>query len=344
MKIIKRLYKWILISVILQVLLLSYVNFIYLPNRGNVKATMYEAEAVSIKSRSMKIPQDAENITVSYNGLYAAYETGGDIIIANLDKRKEVKTLSKSAGDFSFFRWLPDRDMLIYAINEPDGKSGQVRISTYDIDQELERSYPNITELAKGSTVVDIELSPLTNVVYTMIKTGESKTKVYKFNIMDNLSYIMGAATDTILKETLYSDNLVYQKADGKITFRKGKSGKSSALSLKGSYVLMETDGEDRIYAGRLNDNKLVESIVFGKMDVKAASWETKKLDTPAAPSNVLITPAGGIFVNNPEEKNVTSVTDGEITTYEGELLDILDNYLIALDGKKLGVIALSKD
>ncbi|NTV91494.1 MAG: hypothetical protein HGA22_14235, partial [Clostridiales bacterium] len=104
MKTVKRLYKWILISVAVQVLLLSYVNFAYLPNRGNIKATAYVANTAEIKDRSMKIPEAAENVTVSYNGMYAAYKLDNNIVLVNLDKRKEVRTLTQSNGSFTFFR------------------------------------------------------------------------------------------------------------------------------------------------------------------------------------------------------------------------------------------------
>ncbi|NTV91273.1 MAG: hypothetical protein HGA22_13090, partial [Clostridiales bacterium] len=294
--------------------------------------------------RSMKIPEAAENVTVSYNGMYAAYKLDNNIVLVNLDKRKEVRTLTQTNGSFTFFRWLPDRDMLIYSAKEPDGKSGEVGISTYDIEAELERSYPNITDLAEGSSVVDIELSPLTNVVYTMIRTGETKTKVYKFNIMDDLSYIMSATADTILKETSYVDKLVYQKPDGKITIRNGKTGKASTLSRKGSYVLLAVDKDDRIYAGQVDENGKVGAVVFGKTDVKSANWEKIELASPADASDVFITPDGGIFVDDPETDTIESVSAGTSLKYEGSMIEMLDDYCVSLDGRKLEVKVLDQD
>ena len=104
--------------------------------------------------------------------------------------------------------------MLIYSIKEPEGITGRVRISTYDISAELDRSYPDIKNLPSGSEIIEIELSPLTNIVYPMIKTSSSRARIYKFDIMDNLSLIMKTDLSTIIKETMYSDRLIYQTAE----------------------------------------------------------------------------------------------------------------------------------
>jgi len=346
MKTIKRIYKWILFSVVMQVIVLSYINFIYLPNRGAITATTYTGEEVEIKNRSVRLPTGAENITVTNNGLYAAYSKDGDIIITNLDKRKEIKKLTPGAGSYSFFRWLPDRDMLIYALNEPDGNKGQVKISTYDIDADLERSYPEIKGLPEGSEVTDIVLSPFTNIVYTMIKTGESTAKIYKFNIMDKLTYIMTVTPDTVIKETLYSDYLVYQKKSGKITMRNGKNGKSGTFSRSGKYLLLDTDGEDRVYAGKLDEGGRITGIVFGKIDVKHSNWETVELNDPVEKDDIFITPSGNIYINDDEDQSVTLFDYRnnvvENITYNGKLLEINDNYLIILKGSRLETVKSS--
>ena len=150
--------------------------------------------------------------------------------IVDLDNKKVVKKLYRSGGSFSYFRWLPDRDMLIYTIKEPDGKSGCVRISTYDIVPELDRSYPDIINLPADSTVIDLQLSPLTNIVYPMIQTSDSRVRIYQFDIMDDLELIMKADLGMIIRETMYEDNLVYQPVDGKITVRNGRTGKKTVL------------------------------------------------------------------------------------------------------------------
>ncbi len=336
-------YCWILISVLLQAAVLSYVNFVYLPGRGSVRATMYEEEVPKVKDRSLKLPEDAKDVTVSFDGLYVAYRQDDSLVIANIDSRKTVKSLKPSGGRFAYFRWLPDREMLIYSISEPEGKKGRVRISTYDIGPELERSYPDIKGLPEGSEIIDIELSPLTNIVYPMIKTGKTKAKIYKFDIMDNLTFIMNTDVSTIIKETMYTDSLIYQTSDGGIRIRNGKSGKTSRLPVKEAKLLLAADDFDFIYAGAADENGRIMAIHYGKAGQKAEEWKTARPDTPVLAENVFITAEGAIYTADVQEKEVRAVGGTNATKYQGELLAVLDGYVVSKDGSRLVLNVLDK-
>ena len=91
MKKLKVIYKWILISVILQTAVLSWLNYIYLPNRGQFRTTMYEMEFRTVRDRSYKLPEGAVDISVSFDGLYASFVHDGKIVIADLDSGRRSK-------------------------------------------------------------------------------------------------------------------------------------------------------------------------------------------------------------------------------------------------------------
>ena len=343
MKKLKMIYCWILISVILQVAVLSYVNFIYLPGRGAIKATMYEAEAADVKGRSLKLPEGAGEVAVSFDGLYAAYRIDQNLVIADMDTRKTVKTLEPSGGEFNCFRWLPDREMLIYSIKEPDGKSGQVRISTYDIGPGLDRSYPAVKSLPKDSEVTDIVLSPLTNVVYPMIKVSKTKAKIYKFDIMDNLKFIMNTSTSTNIFETMYSDSLVYQSPDSGIRIRSGRTGGISRLPVKLATKLLATDDNDFIYAAATDKTGSLTAIYSGKAEQKAEEWETLSPERPLKAENVYVTAGGTIYYAEVDTKKVHALEGTGVTEYQGDLLTVLEDYAVSIDGNKLLVKVLKK-
>ncbi|NJD03104.1 MAG: hypothetical protein FIA99_11050 [Ruminiclostridium sp.] len=344
MKRISKVYKWIMLAVLFQIFVFSYMEFVYLPGRGAVKATAFEFSDNIVKSGSMRLPADAEGALVSFDGTYAAYIQGGRLKTADIKRGNTLKTLDASGGDFSFYRWLPDRDMLIYSIKEPDGKKGQVRISTFDVGQKLERSYPKITGLPEGSVITDIELSSLTNVVYTMVKTGETRIKVYKYNIMDELSFIMNTDIKTIFKETVYSDNLLYQEDGGNITVRSGKTGRKSYLPVKGSLRLLAIDAEDNIYAGQVDDSGRLVAVYHGKDDTQSKEWKKTELGIPIAVTDVFITPDGSIYMVSGKDRFIRDVVDGSRFSYEGELLEILDDYIISKDDRRLRLTAIIKD
>lgn len=343
MKKLKMIYCWILISVIIQVAVLSYINFIYLPGRGTIKATMYEAETAAVKGRSLKLPEGAGEVAVSFDGLYAAYRIKQNLVISDLDTRKTVKTLEPAGGEFTCFRWLPDREMLIYSIKEPEGKSGQVRISTYDIGPELDRSYPAVKSLPEDSEITDIVLSPLTNVVYPMIKVGKTKAKIYKFDIMDNLKFIMNTSTSTDIFETMYSDSLIYQSPESGIRIRNGRTGGTSRLPVKAATKLLATDDNDFIYAAAVDKSGGLTAIYSGKAGQKAEEWETLSPGKPLKAENVYITAEGAIYYADVESKKVQALEGTGWTEYQGDLLTVLDNYTVSIDGNKLLLKVLKK-
>lgn len=343
MKKLKMIYCWILISVMLQAAVLSYVNFVYLPGRGTVKATMYQTEVPKVKNRSIKLPEDASDITVSFDGLYVVYRQADSLVITDIDSKKNIKTLKPSGGTFSYFRWLPDREMLIYSTKEPEGKSGQVMISTYDIGPDLERSYPNIKGLSDGSEVIDIELSPLTNIVYPMIKTSKTRAKIYKFDIMDNLKYIMSTDVTTLIKETMYTDSLIYQSSSDEIRLRNGKTGKTTRLPVREAKLLLATDDNDFIYAAATNDNGMLTTIYYGKAGQQAEEWKSVKLEQPLTADDIYITAEGAIYTANKQNSTIHAVGKNGEAKYQGELLTVLDGYVVSKDGNKLILGVLDK-
>jgi hypothetical protein len=269
-----RIYKWIILSVLLQFAVLSYFNYIYLPGEVKVKATMYESPEAVFKDREADIPEDASHICVSHDGVYAAYLIDGRLEILNTLGKERKIAVNTQKGRVTFFRWLPDRNMVIYSCSTETGGEGHIEISTYDADNRTERSYPKITRLPGGSDVTDITLSPLTNIVYVKVKTSESAARIYRFNIMDNLSLVMKTKKDTIIKETLFSDNLVYQEPGGKIAVR-GSSGGAKSLGLKEKYILLGIDGNDRVYAAEPDGKNMVGEILFGGLDDgQVKTWE----------------------------------------------------------------------
>lgn len=343
MKKLKMVYAWILISVIFQVAVLSYINFVYLPGRGSVKTTMYETDAAAMKNRSYRLPDGAGDVAVSFDGLYAAYRDGNKLVIADLDRRKTVKTLESNRGAFTCFRWLPDREMLIYSEKEPEGESGQVRISTYDIGPALSRSYPVVKGLPEGSEVQEIVLSPLTNIVYPMIRTSDEKAKIYKFDIMDNLKFIMTTSNLTDIYETMYTDSLIYQSPDGGIRIRNGKSGRTSRLPVKAATRLLATDDNDFIYAASTDKSDALTAIYYGKSGQKAEEWEEVIPEQPIDAKNVFVTPQGGIYYSDPASKQIHALEGTGVTEYQGGLLTVLDDYVVSLNGNKLVLKILQK-
>lgn len=343
MKKLRKIYGWIIASVLLQTIILVYFNYVYIPNRGAFRATMYEVDTAAVKSRSYKLPDGASDVKVSFDGLYVAYRTSSGVEIADIDRKKTLKKLSAGKGEFSYYRWLPDREMLIYSVKEPDGKRGSVRLSTYDIGPELDRSYPDIKGLPEGSSIVDIELSPLTNIVYPLVRTSDTRARIYQFDIMDTLRLLMKTDLSTVIKETMYSNNLIYQVPDGQIKIRNGKSGRTTGVPVKEADLLLAVDDNDYIYAGAGDGSGKLTDIYYGKAEQSRDEWKKLTSGKPVSPENIIVTAGGEIYSVDGQGKNVTNLKNSDVIEYKGDFLTVLDNYVVSTDGGKLTLKVIKK-
>lgn len=345
MKKIRMIYRWVIISVILQTAALAYLNYIYLPHRGSVKATIFEQSDTVGANWSIEIPNDASNPSVSYDGRYAAYFHGKKLVVMDVLKKKEIEAISDESDELTYYRWLPDRNMLIYASCSQIKKYNAVTITTYDVMSGEKRSYPEISELPLGSKVVEIELSPLTNIVYIKVKTGDERAKIYRFNIMDNRKLIMNTELGTVIKETNYSDNLIYQAGNYEINVRDGNKNSVYTLKFKGKMALLGVDSEDKVYVAELNNDGRAINIYYGKADTaNVDSWEKVPLTGAVNPENFIISSGGAIYLLMPDENRVLAIGVGREYKYTDELIEITDNYIVTRDDRKLKLSIINRD
>ncbi|MCR4434703.1 MAG: hypothetical protein QHH06_03775 [Clostridiales bacterium] len=346
MKAAVRVYKWIIISVFLQVAVLCFINFVYLSHDETIKATSYEISDKPKKDVSMKLPEDASEAKVSFDGSYVGYMRDRKLEIVDLQTQKVKKTINESMDNLTYYRWLPDSNMVIYSISSQDNKPGNVQIYTYDVDTDVERNYPKISNLPKESRVEDIELSPQTNVIYAKIRTGPSQTQIYKFNIMNNLSYIMTATADIEIKETSFSDKLVYQDSKGRLFVRNGLQNATSQLQFKNRMALLEIDAEDKIYVGELDEQDRVVKIYYGKLSSTQSekTWTEVSLQTPVESRNIFITRSGNIYEIVDSEKTAYKIGGSGKITYKGDVVEILDDYIVTKDGQEIKLTAIDPE
>ena len=345
MKTALMIYRWILISVLLQLVVLSFINFVFLTSRSQVKATSFEvAEEKPKTDVSLKVSRNASNFQVSFNGSYASYVQNDKLVIVNLLNKKEIKTIYASPDALTYYRWLPDRNMVIYSLSTREDNPAGVRIYTYDVDTGVERDYPRISNIPKGSKVVDIEVSPLTNVVYLKMVVGNTRANIYKFNIMNNLSYIMSTSTDSVIKETNCSDKLVYQDGRKKLFVRDGIKNVTWSFPFKKKMSLLEVDSEDRVYVGELDEAGKVVRILYGKLSVEPdKAWSQIMLKRPVIPDNITVTPNGTVYELVESDRCVYNVRNNSQITYKGKFVCILNDYIVSIDNNDEIIISIIK-
>jgi len=322
-------------SVIIQIMVLSFFNYYYLVKNQNVSATSYEFEEEVNGSKKIKVPDGAKDIKVSYNAAYAALLLDGQINIYNMKNNKKIDTIGGVNGEIKYFNWLPDRNFLIYS--ESNYKMRHVEVITKDVESGIVHNYPMIKGLPKNSYVVDIALSPMTNVVYVKIKTSEEKARIYKYDIMDQSRYIFNISLSSNIGEAYYQDKLVYETYENRVYVWNGRKGISNYLGVKSRGTLLGIDDDDNVYIGEKSESGKISKIYYGGLEAEGKD-SCKEIDLKDSyDKEEFIKGKNGIpYILDKDNNCVINILNHDEIKYEGEFIEILNNYIVFLDGKKL--------
>lgn len=329
MKKVRRISRWILLSLFVQILFLSYLDFIYLPQQSHVSVSAFE-EWDPESERKFKIAMEAVAVKVSFNGAYAGYTVKDQLFLMDTKNSKMLKTIDCGEISDNYFRWLPDRNMVIYSLYTKG--SDKIEIATYDMDSGVERRYPAITGVAKDSGVMDIELSTLTNVVYVRIKSGEAKTMVYKYDIMDKLDWVMNLSPDRNLAELRYSDKVIYENEKNMLSVKDNQG--SSMLSSLGKAVLLGVGSDDTVYAGAVNSEGLISKIFYGPLEeLKAKQWTELDVDGDMRIEDIVIHSKLGVYMLVQDRHLLQGIGMDRQIRLPGDFIELHDRFVVTRTG-----------
>lgn len=334
-----------MLSIIVQFLGLLYVNNFILNTDKEVSISNVDTKS-QIVTGDFKLTTEAEKFSISYNGQYCAYLADGKLHIMNVEKQSDNSIANTGKDKITYFRWMPDRNMVIFSSNTKSGKKGSIQVSTYEADSKTVRDYPTINGLPSKSEVQDIDLSPYTNMVYAQIKTSDNLSKIVRFNIMSQYSSVMTVASDTKIKETTYVNKLFYNDPGKSIYYYDGNTKTKHSVKVgSGSTLLLNVDSEDNVYIGQLDNNKKVTKIYYQKVTEQALTnnWKEINLKDSSLPQDVLISDNGNIYLNYRDENKVINAVSGLKASYRGDFVELLDGALVSSDTNKIHVITLKE-
>lgn len=328
MKKLHKLLRWIIVSLIIQMMILIFFNNIYLVrNKAEVEASKYSETA------ALQIPPTALGVKVSYDGKYVGYMLNGNMKVLSVESKQEIQ--KNKTEQVSFFRWLPDRDILIISKINSISTSKNIEVMTIDVLNGDERSYPSIKNLSNKCEVLGIELSPLTNVVYIKVKVDNYKMDIYKYDILDNLKYVMTVDLDTKLKQMNFTDTLIYQVNPSSLFIRNGTNNYVEKITMEKASILIGTDYEDNVYMGELDNDRNVNRILYRKeQGTVKENWKQIKLKNSYSPNNIFISAKGNIYCL--KGRNIDIVNKDTEITFSGQCIDILGEYAAIIDNNEL--------
>lgn len=324
MRLLPKVLIWILISFILQWTVLAFLSKKY-EARDQISI-----ETVKIsENQSLRIPHGALDIKVSFDRKYVAMRTGEDFRIMEIETGQELYRLN-NLHQVSFYRWLPDRNMMILSKVNKGSSLQTIEVETFDAASLDIRRYQPIKNQSGKFEITGIQLSSLTNMVYLQLKTNPYEMDVFKYDIMDNPKYVMTTGLETVMKQLNFFDTIVFQKDSKSLWLRNGKENKAKKISLPAESLLLETDYEDRVYLGIWDEKKKIKEIIYQRFtETFNEPWTQVEFPTSLLPQDIRITYKGNIYGVSGEI--IYNGKTGRETRFKGSFVDIIDPYIVSI-------------
>lgn len=217
----------------------------------------------------------------SYDKRFMATVVEDQVSIYEAGKKDEPHRISLKGKSVSFFEWLPDRDLAIFATYGKDSKTGRysVHIAQYNPlmpDHELDTP---IDDAPSGSRITDAAYSTATNVVYMKLKVGENSYRIYRTDANYDTRRIrvqaenIGKIAVFYDKDIFFYDNL----RTGVVYMFNGEDSSWRTISPSGNFRLIGLDGQD-IFVAEMNKNDEVVAAYRGRLKLgfkKIATYKT---------------------------------------------------------------------
>ncbi|MGN0143444.1 MAG: dipeptidyl-peptidase IV, partial [Clostridium sp.] len=211
MRIIRRIIAWSLLSLIFQVSVLFILDRFVFRQSSEFVSRKIELNKPYEDKINIKIPNNAENIKISFNGRYMSYDKNGEVIITETKTGKEKSVRTGKNGQILYYEWLPERDRIV--IVEKAKKKGKemIQLATYN-PKNYETTY--VTELCRyeeGMKVRCVTESIFTNVYYVYISDSDTNDRCYRVDINNDKFDILFKCNNFGSMHVIpHTDRLVY--------------------------------------------------------------------------------------------------------------------------------------
>jgi hypothetical protein len=334
MKIFKRIFLWILISLTIQFAGLFYADKYFLATNTSIKTKKVVKSEVKKQDAEVKIPDNATHINASFNARYLAYYDGDVLKVINTKTGEEKKVDFEDGVQVSFYKWLPDRNRMLIAEKEAGKKGSSFKLAYYDVDKDVKEDIKELDWADSKAEVEDIQASPLTNIIYVKVANSGKRSSIYWINIMkemkkvDTMAYMIGK-----IKVVPHEDKLVYEDLTHHRIYI---TGQDEPLDINGvnNPSLIAVDDEDRVYIGETQDDK-ISKIYYGSVKEGRNSLQAIDLGTAVDKDAIYVSSQGKIYINDNLKGVVREVASGKEYIYQGRFIQIYTDGIISVsDGK----------
>jgi len=351
------IYGWIIFSIVCQVFIYTLIDKVYLKNRDNLAGnlnmkTVDTVVTESEKKISVDIPSAAKDIKVSYDGSYVAYVLDNklNIIDVNTQETKKVidnyflnkdNTVTKTESKFTAFKWVPYKNMIMFAMNSLPNTATRGQIYTYDLETGNIHVSKNIlyeNYIPRGSEISDIIISPFTMVYYIKVSSGQTNDRFYRVDIMDEIYTSVNLPSSETVKVGFYTEDLYYTQGEQKIMIKSGLKSPVSIQMPSGQVLLgiggTSKDAKDIIYSGELDSDGKLKKVLYGNPSTNVSEWKSFDLSKPLPKDSFVVRDEGKVF--SISGSSVTELSSGKTTSFEGQFINVTDTQVVYLENGKL--------
>lgn len=326
-----KIYKWIIISVIMQVLLLIFIeNFMLIA--GDTTSSNYLDDDVYFESeKKVAIDRDATQIKLSYNGEFACYTKSNNVYIMDIKNRIIVEENLGKANTVTYYKWMDDRNTLIYGIRNDTGNEKYVQVLTYDYDNDKPNNLPKLIGLPSIGVIKQIEFSHYQNKVYVKIDTSNTRARIYSFDINKTYYLIQTVPIETRISVKPLED-ILYINYDDIIYEYNGLTKKMSKITKSGKETIIGVDKNDVVYIKNIKSDKT--SYYSINMDNDITNLQLYKDYKNVKFDDIYFSKEGKLYYIG--EKNIYDMISGSDMEFYGEFVEMVDGFIITKYKKKL--------
>ncbi|MFU0824677.1 hypothetical protein [Clostridium sp.] len=351
MKALKRIIVWILISLGLQIAVLYYVDNYFFASES-VSNTIVSTKVDDEKENEKKdidisIPEEAKNISLSYDGTYLSYYDDEVLKIVDTSTGKENNIELDDDIKVSFYRWAPDRNIMLISGKKEYNNSSKFLFYSYDaerdLQEKLETKEQDETALTsnKSAEVEDLQLSPLTNMIYIKTALKGGKSSIHNINIMKRIEKVSTKVTFIgDIRIIPNDDRIAYEGINKNRVY---VTGNESAISIDGvdKLCLIDVDDNDNIYVGELEEDSAsgeynIKSIYYGTIDEDTDGWNKINLPENINKKDIYVSRSGKIYINDNLKGEVTELDSQKKIEYRGIFLQVYDGGVASISEGKL--------
>ncbi len=248
----------------------------------NTYRTSNQAE---IKSTDMiSVPDNADLLQFAYNNKYYAYLEDGSIHIYTTEDKKEYDIVTEE-NPICYYYMLYDKNLIVYFIEDTYGSNTTLTIKSYEITTKKKTVFDdNDIYVSNFKRVKDITFSPLVNIFYVNIVTGNTNS-IYRIDLFNSISRVKSGSIYDKIRMFQHNDRLYYEDTAGGVYSSYGGSvnsmfnytdleliGIDSKLASKDDYeklYLLDTKTNDRVYV--VAGGELIDTIMLSDTDVVAS-------------------------------------------------------------------------